>query len=120
MPRIVLTTDYSPREALDLVEKVARKQKFTVEEDDEGLRIRRGTIIGGLLLGEVFTYVNLLVLVGAVSKRETEVTFEWSTTWWTGPWGAWRTGDLIKTFVDEIQGRIEVAGGEVFDRDNNA
>lgn len=117
MPRITIVTDLGPDELLTAAERAAEAQGFRSEDGPGGeLRVRKGDLAMSVLFGAFVLYANFALFVDETKKGDRRLSVEWETPWWTGFIGAGRTKTAAQKFADEVEYRIEKAGGKVRDR----
>ena len=119
MPRITIyAAGLRDDDLLDIAARAAERAGYEVEDVEDGIRVRKGSLFVSILVGAFMLYVDFKVAVGR-TRRKTEwaLDVDWDSPWWTGFIGVGRTRNAATQFADRIEDRIERAGGEVLDRE---
>ena len=119
MPRITLyAVDVRDDDLLDAAARAAERAGYEVEDVEDGLRVRKGTLFVSVLVGAFMLYVDFKVVVERSKRDEWALDIEWDTPWWTGLIGVERTRSAAGRFANAIEDRVERVGGEVVERES--
>jgi hypothetical protein len=117
MPVFTLYAQASVRQMMDAVAQACKTQGFGID-DERGSRmtISTGSFALSIILGALVLYAHVEVKVTQEDHGEVKATFEYTSTWWQGIAGAWRTNSAIKVLVDDVEKDIKMTGGKVVER----